>query len=383
MPLIFTAPLWLMMTRLVYLCDWLPPDFGAVGQYAVLSCRERAAQGYEVTLVGLTSGETRLEEERIGTGLLRILRLAAPPIDRANLPRRLLWTARTNIALLKAAWTHMKAADQILFTGSPPFLLHFLVPLNALLRKELIYRIADFHPECLIASRDRPSAVLNAFLKLTIWLRRRVQRFEASGEDQRRLLQSYGIPAENIVLKRDPPPVELTGQEVPLPVPAELTGKVVLLYSGNWGVAHDTDTFVEAYIRHHRQGSGRVGLWLNAIGVGATLVEERLKAEGLPVVRGKPVPFEDLGRLLVTPDAHLITLRDGFVGYVIPSKTYGCIASGKDVLYIGSPESDVDMICRDGAQPGQTYIRVPVGDVAATAAALETLADKATAVAAE
>jgi hypothetical protein len=23
--------------RLVYLCDWLPPDLGAVGQYAVLS----------------------------------------------------------------------------------------------------------------------------------------------------------------------------------------------------------------------------------------------------------------------------------------------------------------------------------------------------------
>ena len=23
--------------RLVYICDWLPPDFGAVGQYAMVS----------------------------------------------------------------------------------------------------------------------------------------------------------------------------------------------------------------------------------------------------------------------------------------------------------------------------------------------------------
>lgn len=363
------------MTRLVYLCDWLPPDFGAVGQYAVMHCRERAAMGYEVTLVGLTSGETRLEEEKVGAGLVRTLRLSAPPIDRANLPRRLLWTAKTNAALIKSAWRWIRQADQILFTGSPPFLLHYLVPLNVILRKQLIYRIADFHPECLIASRDKKSPVLDAFLKLTIWLRRRVQRFEASGEDQVRLLQAYGIPVENIVLKRDPPPVELTGDEQPLSVPQELAGKVVLLYSGNWGVAHDTDTFVEAYIRHHRQGSGRVGLWLNAIGVGATVVEERLRAEGLPVARGKPVPFGDLGRLLVTPDAHLITLRDGFVAYVIPSKTYGCIASGKAVLYIGSDQSDVDLICREGQQPGQTYIRVPVGDVAGTVAALEALAD--------
>lgn len=365
------------MPRLVYLCDWLPPDFGAVGQYALLSCRERAAQGFEVTLVGLTSGPTRLEEEKIGQGLLRILRLAAPPLDRASLARRLLWTARTNLALIRAAWPYLKASEQILFTGSPPFLLHYLVPLNLVLRKQLIYRIADFHPECLIASRSKPSAALNAFLRLTIWLRRRVQRFEASGEDQRRLLQSYGIPAENIVLKRDPPPVELTGTEQPLPIPAELAGKVVLLYSGNWGVAHETETFINAYIRHHRQGSGRVGLWLNAIGVGAAVVEQRLRAAGLPVVRGQPVPFGDLGRLLVTPDAHLITLHDGFVGYVIPSKAYGCIASGKAVLYIGSDQSDVDLICRDGARGGQTYIRVPVGDVDGVAEALEAVANAA------
>ena len=31
-----------MTKRLVYICDWLPPDFGAVGQYAVLSARDWA-----------------------------------------------------------------------------------------------------------------------------------------------------------------------------------------------------------------------------------------------------------------------------------------------------------------------------------------------------
>lgn len=362
------------MTKLVYLCDWLPPDFGAVGQYAVMHCRERAALGYDVTLVGLTSGgQASIEEEQVGPGTVRTLRLPAPPLDRASLGRRLAWTVRTNAMLISRAWKYLSAADEILFTGSPPFLLHFLVPLNVVLRKKLIYRIADFHPECLIASRPRPSKVLDAALALTVWLRRRVQMFEASGEDQVRLLRHYGIPAENIVLKRDPPPVELTGEEVPLPVPAELAGRKILLYSGNWGVAHDTDTFIDAYIRHHREGSGTVGLWLNAIGAGADLVEQRLQAAGLPVARGRPVPFGDLGRLLVTPDAHLITLRDGFVAYVIPSKTYGCIASGKDVLYIGSSESDVDLICREGQRPDQRYMRIDVGDVNGVFRALELL----------
>ena len=45
--------------RLVYICDWLPPDFGAVGQYAVLFARQWASEGWGVTLVGLTrSGRT-------------------------------------------------------------------------------------------------------------------------------------------------------------------------------------------------------------------------------------------------------------------------------------------------------------------------------------
>jgi hypothetical protein len=37
----------------------------------------------------------------------------------------------------------------------------------------------------------------------------------------------------------------------------------------------------------------------------------------------------NLGRLLVTPHAHLITLKDSFVGYVLPSKVHACIASGR------------------------------------------------------
>ena len=31
--------------KLIYLCDWLPPDYGAVGQYSSLFARELAAEG--------------------------------------------------------------------------------------------------------------------------------------------------------------------------------------------------------------------------------------------------------------------------------------------------------------------------------------------------
>jgi hypothetical protein len=116
-----------------------------------------------------------------------------------------------------------------------------------------------------------------------------------------------------------------------------------------------------------------VALWLNATGARADRVEARLRELGLPVHRSRPVPLADLARLLIAPDAHLITLRDEFAGYVLPSKVYGCIRSGRPVLFVGPEASDVHLLCRERL-PGGRYLRAAVGDPAAVAAALEAIA---------
>jgi hypothetical protein len=393
------------MHRLLYLCDWLPPDFGAVGQYSLLFASRRAAAGEDVVLAGLSSAADSATDERLGAGRLRVVRRRAAAYDRSDFRARTLWTARTNLGLLWRVRRFLLAADEVLITGSPPFLLHTVAPLAALLRKPLTYRITDFHPECLMAElgalggsgesgaggaggagdaggerrgRGEPARLpwsLRAFHRLTLALRRRVDRFEALGEDQRRRLLAQGIPAGRIVLKRDPSPVEIPADAVPLERPPELAGRCLLLYSGNLGVAHDYQTFVEGFSRHHRMGSGRVGLWLNATGSRADRFEEALRDAGLPVHRSLPVPLALLPRLLLAADAHLITLRDAFVGYVLPSKVYACLESGRDVLYVGSPESDVHLLCSQARPAG--YFQVEVGDVEGVARALEELADRA------
>lgn len=365
------------MHRLLYLCDWLPPDFGAVGQYSLRFAHERAAQGEEVVLAGLSSTAGSVEVEPVGRGRLTTVRLLAPVYDRSDLRTRARWTIRTNARLLWHLRRRLAWADEILFTGSPPFLVHFLVLLNAPLRKRLTYRITDFHPECSIessmAERGRVAAPMTAFYRLTVALRHHVNGFEVLGEDQRRRLMEIGIPPERITLKRDPSPVEVPPDTLPLDRPPELAGLAVLLYSGNFGVAHDHETFVEGYRRHHRQGSGRVGLWLNATGAKADQVAELLRRAGLPCHRSYPVPLDQLSRLLVTPDAHLVTLRDEMVGYVLPSKVHGCIASGRPVLYVGSAGSDVHLLCRQGLAADR-YRRVDVGDAEGVARALEEVA---------
>ncbi len=360
--------------RIVIVADWLPPDFGAVGQYMQMRAQSLAERGHDVTLVGLSATAGSTVREQHGTGSLTEIRLRTSPVPRGSLAARLLWTIQTNLRLVWAALGPMRAADGILFTGSPPFLIHLLVPLRLLWRGRLVYRITDFHPECLIAAQDRPSRMLGALQALTNFWRRRVGRFEVLGEDQmRRLHDEAGIPADRITLVRDGSPVAFTEGEPVEPLPAELGDACVLLYSGNYGIAHEVDTFVEGYRLHHQSGSGRVRLWLSATGAGAEEVVARLSALNLPFHRSRPVPLERLAGLLKAPDAHLVVLKDAFVGFVMPSKIYACLGSQKPLVFVGSAQSDVDLLARGSGLP---YWRISCGDARGLAAALEALADR-------
>lgn len=373
MELLARSPFSLAEKRLVIIADWLPPDFGAVGQYMQLRAQTLAEQGHDVTLVGLSSTAGSTMHEARGKGSLTEIRLQAPPVPRASMAGRLFWTVKTNLRLLTAAFSRLRAADGILFTGSPPFLIHFLVPLKPFWRGRLIYRITDFHPECLIAAQPRSSWGLNAVLALTNFWRRRVDGFEVLGQDQVRRLAEAGIAADRMALVRDGSPVSFEPGGKAMVLPQELEGACVLLYAGNYGIAHEVETVAAGYERHHRGGSGRVRLWLSATGSGAEALASRFRERGLPFHRSPPVPLDHLAALLCAPDAHLVTLRDAFVGFVLPSKIYACIDSGKPVLFVGSADSDVDLLARS-ASAG--YWRVACGDVTAFATALENLADQ-------
>ena len=355
----------------VYICDWLPPDFGAVGQYSQLFARQSAGGGESVALIGLTSGHRSDNCERHGTGHLRIIKVPVKRYDKVDRAARLVWTVKANTKLLLEALPLIRKAHRVVFTGSPPLFLHWIAPTNLILRKKLVYRITDFHPECAIAERGRPSLFLRCLLAVTLFWRRRVNDFEVLGHDQAARLRDIGIPASRIHFKPDPAPVSIPSDTQPLGRPPEARGKTLLLYSGNWGVAHDHRTFIDSYERHHRSGRGDVTIWLNAVGCGAESVEAALRTAHLPFIRSTPVPLDQLARLLVTPDVHLITLSDPFVGYVLPSKVHGCILSKQRVLFIGSQESDVHRLC--SAQLGEHYNQVAVGDVERCAQILDDL----------
>jgi hypothetical protein len=363
---------------LFYVVDWLPPDFGAVGQYAMISARDMAQTGRKVSLIGLTSGcgETDPEMSRCDGGVLEVRRLHAKRYDKSALINRLIWSLGANFKLIWEVLRDPRSRGaEVLFSGSPPFMIFFAVLVKWLRGAKLIYHITDFYPEVIIAARGSQSLPLTLLERLTWLLRKSVDVFLVLGEDQRRLLLAGGIAPERIELKRYGSPILITGREKPASRPIELAGRKVLLYSGNYGVAHEIDTVVEGLIQHHREGSGRFGLWLNGTGSGVETVVKSLTMAGIPFARSEPVALDQLPSLLAAADAHLIALRPRFSGLVMPSKVYGCLLSGRPILYVGPSSSDVHLLCTEARNT--VYEHVDPGDVAGFAGALERLAQAA------
>jgi hypothetical protein len=60
---------------------------------------------------------------------------------------------------------------------------------------------------------------------------------------------------------------------------------------------------------------------------------------------------------------------------VLPSKVYACIDSGKLVLFVGSPRSDVHLLCTQRMDPND-YFQVDIADVQGVVTALERLAGR-------
>ncbi len=325
---------------LIIVCDWLPPAFGAVGQYEMARAESSAASGRETVLIGLGDGSTPERESR---PRLEIRRLGAEAAPKTSTLRRGLWTLRANWRLFQAMRRAARERPdaEIKLTGSPPFLAYAALLWSAFSRRRIVYRITDFYPETALAAGKL--RWLRLFAPIFHRLRRRAARIEALSECQKIRLIDTGAPSERIAIIRDGSPVSFAGAEPLRSRPFE-KDDVVLLYSGNLGVAHDWRSFAEGYARHIRSGANRARLWMNATGARLDDLAAFCAERDLPLHRSGPVPIEDLAGLMLCADAHLILLGDPFWGYVFPSKTYAALESGRPTLYVGPEQSDVDAL---------------------------------------
>jgi len=145
--------------------------------------------------------------------------------------------------------------------------------------------------------------------------------------------------------------------------------RFVAMYSGNLGLAHCFDEFLEA-ARRLRDRPDIVFLF---VGNGPRLAEvrEARERESLTNVRLLDYfPREQLHASLSMADVHLISMRREMTGVVVPGKLYGAMASGRPALFVGPEHCE----SADTIRQADCGLTVRLGDVDGLVDALTRLA---------
>jgi glycosyltransferase involved in cell wall biosynthesis len=311
-----------------------------------------ARAGWQVEVICGSDTYAPVDDENVedptlaGVRIRRIPRLFGGDIHRRKLLRQL--------------WFYLAALPLLLFGRRPLYVTQtnppMIVPLAALAafirRRPLVIIAQDLYPEILFAHgmvspNSTGAKVLRGIFQ---WAYRRAASIVSLGPTMSKRLVEKGVRRERIVeICNWATGAEaiVRGPENPLRAEWGLTGKFVVLYSGNLGIAHDIETPLRAVARARQEVSN---LKLVFIGKGSRLAEaQRLASElGIEdsVLFRHFVPLSSLPYSLGLADLALVTLQRGFEGLVVPSKLLGYLARGVATIYVGPP-SDISFYLQD------------------------------------
>jgi glycosyltransferase involved in cell wall biosynthesis len=171
-------------------------------------------------------------------------------------------------------------------------------------------------------------------------------RVVSIGRDMRARLLEAGVPAPKIVTIHDwsdGSAVRPLDSPSPLRIRRGWGDRFVVMHSGNVGLSQDLDTVIEAAdrLRHHDD------VLFAIVGEGASKarLQQAVADRGLDNVEF--LPFQDkadLSESLGAADVHLVTLKRGLAGYIVPSKVYGILAAGKPFIAAVEQGSEPDLI---------------------------------------
>ncbi len=359
--------------RILLINQYYPPDTAATAHMAQEVAEVLAERHEVVVLAGRPSYDpafhhpyylTRVEANGCGA---RIRRVGSTAYPRHRMTRRV----SNYLSYLSLAFPAAMAmrADLILSMTDPP--VAGLLGASVARQRGIpfVYNIRDLYPDMAlggdIVGRGR---LVDAWERMHRWALRQASRVIVLGEDMRERIAAKGIDPARIAVVRDGAAL---GEEVPSGAgqPAREAIRCgfpfVALHAGNLGFYGAWKTLVEAARILDGEGVGMI-----FVGGGAQREQVAAMAEGIAGVRLLPFrPQAEVPFVLAAGDVHIITVKRGLEGVVVPSKLYGILAAGRPVLAVTAGNSDVARIVT-GARCG---LVADPDDPASVAAAIRQL----------
>jgi colanic acid biosynthesis glycosyl transferase WcaI len=342
--------------RILILNQFYYPDYSATSQLMTDLAESLTERGVHVTALagrGRYNGGRRLARNEVHEGV-RIERAWSTSFGKASAVKRL---CDYISFYMGATWKLLRLPrhDVVMALTTPPLIGLIALFAGRLRGMRVVALVQDIYPDVAVSlgalkERSLATRLLDYLSRLML---RGSDRIVVLGECMReRVIAKIG---ERFSSKVDVIHNWADGEEIkPLDddeenqfsIKHKLGGKFVLLFSGNLGRVNDFSTVMEAalILRAHPD------ILFLFIGEGAKAaeIEKFVDVHGLKNVRMLPYqPREALRRSLAAGDASLVTLAGGLAGLSVPSKTYGILAAGRPILFVGDTESSTSRIVLD------------------------------------
>jgi colanic acid biosynthesis glycosyl transferase WcaI len=331
--------------RILLLNLYYPPDTSATAKMAATVVEALSAHHDVTVLCGRPSYDPserrpwRLSQTELA-GRTRITRVGSTDYPRRQMKRRVLnYLSYVALAIPRAL---ILRCDVVLAMTDPPFE-GIVGAIVALLKgKPYVYNIRDMYPDMAVGGGIvEPGLLARIWEKLHRWALRRATRVIVLGEDMRARIVAKGINPAGVEIVRDGVDILRPDERQP-PLDDEIIRtirgdyKFVLLHAGNLGFYGAWKTLITAVRDLEADGVGLV-----FVGEGAQRAHIEALARETKNVRFLPFfPANQIPSVLAAPDAHVITVKRGLEGVVVPSKMYGILAAGKPIIAVAREETD-------------------------------------------
>jgi glycosyltransferase involved in cell wall biosynthesis len=334
--------------RILLLNQFYPPDTAATGQLLADVGRELVRRGHDVHVVCSAGGYGggRVDRNSTDEGV-HVHRVGASSRGRQSAVGRLCdWGSYYVLAGKRSL--ALGRFDACLVLTTPPFIGLLGSALKRMRGTRFVLWSMDVWPDVAEAL-----GTLKANGLVARGLRAVSRRIHRSAD----AVVSLGPAMSRRLVRRGASPEQVL--TVPNWVPAEavqprpwgksyvedfdLDGQFVVMYSGNMGMGHEFDTFLDAAALL-REVPDMQFVFVGR-GKRRPAVEQRVQAEELPNVRfEESVPLEALSDLLASARVHLLSMRPEVDGCLVPSKAYGILAAGRPCIMVGPRRSDVGQL---------------------------------------
>lgn len=235
--------------------------------------------------------------------------------------------------------------DLVLAMTDPPFAGILGAALARIKHVPFVYNIRDLYPDMAIAGDIvRPRAWVRAWDRLHRAALRQAARVIVLGEDMRDRIVVKGVEPHRTAVVRDGVSLSSPSSDPPPDHPAirEIrgTGEFIVLHAGNLGFYGAWPTLLRA-----ARTLPQNGIRLVFVGDGANRNELEQSSQDCSIVRFLPFrPANEIPCVLAAADVHVVTIRRGLSGVIVPSKLYSILAAGRPVLAVAPEETDVARI---------------------------------------